>query len=94
MRSRSSRQIGDFPARPESGKGNPEGAIERGDPRASALERLDRELMTKGKLHDCLLALTAEQGRERGGEDRRIVAEGSNHVVILKDRGRQVQTES
>ena len=79
---------------PESGKGNPEGAIERPESRASALMSDDRKLLTKGQLDDCLLALSAEQGRDRGEEDRRKAEEGSDHVAILKDCGREIQTES
>jgi hypothetical protein len=55
---------------------------------------VDRELLPKCKLDDCLLALTAEQGWNRGDEDRRIAEERSQHVEILSGRARAVQTES
>jgi hypothetical protein len=81
------------PSGPNSKKGNPEGAIKSGEPRASALVTVDLELLAKCKPDDCLLALTAGQGRDRGDEDNRVAEKDSNRVAILKDRGRAVQTE-
>ena len=83
-----------LPLGPNSEKGNPKRAIKRGVPATSAFVAVDRELLTKGKLDDCLLTLTAEQGRYRGDDDRRIAEVGSNHVAILKECSPEVQTDS
>lgn len=58
------------------------------------LEGVDRELLSKGKLHDRLLLMTAEQPWNRGYEDRHITEVGSNHVAILIARARVVQIGS
>lgn len=58
------------------------------------LVRVDRELLTKRQLDDCLFTPVAEQRWNRGDEERRIAEEDSNHVAILSERARAVQTES
>ena len=58
------------------------------------LAGVDRELLTKRKLDDRLFTLTAKQGWDRGRKDGRAAAEGSDHVAILNDRVRTIQTES
>ena len=54
---------------------------------------VDRELLTKRELDDCLLVLTANQGRDRGDEDRRVAEQASDHIANLSDRGRIIQIE-
>jgi hypothetical protein len=83
-----------LPSRPESKKGNPEGAVKRGKARARILVGVGRELLAKRKLDDRLFTLAAEQGRDCGDEDRRIAEEVTDHVAILSVPGRIVQTES
>ncbi len=66
----------------------------RGNARARILVGVGRELLAKRKLDDHLFTLAAEQGRDCGGENRRLAEEVSDHVAILSDRGRIVQTKS
>ena len=70
-----------FPVGPESGKGNPEGAIERGELRPRVILSVDRELLTKRKLDDCVFSWSANQGWNRRKDDQRKVDEGSNHAA-------------
>lgn len=80
----------DLPVRPQTEKGNPEGAINRGEPRVSEFVRVDRDLLTEGKLDGCLLALTAKQGGDRAEVDPLISEEWSDHVTILEGRSSTV----
>ncbi len=82
-----------FPSGSETGKGNPRGPIERGEPRARVLLSVDGELLTEGKLDDCLLSWSTKQGGNRRDDDQRMIDEGSDCVVMLKDRGPAVQSD-
>ena len=54
---------GVFPTRPDSGKQDPEGSIERSDPRLGSVQRESGELLTQSEFDDCLLIPTSEEGR-------------------------------
>ncbi len=82
-----------FPVGQESGKGNPEGAIERGEPRPRVVLSVDRKLLTEGKLDDRLFSWSAKQGWNRREDDQRIADESSGHTAILKDRWPAVQSD-
>lgn len=82
-----------LPPAPESEEGNPEGAVQRGKAWARLFAGVDRELLTKRKLDDCLFTLVAEHHWNRGDEDRRIAEEGSDHVAILTGGAHAVQTD-
>lgn len=61
------------PSGPNSEKGNPESAIQRGQARARMFVGVHRELLTKRQLDDRLFTLIAKQGWNRGDEDCRKV---------------------
>jgi len=75
-----------FPARPDSGKHDPERTIERREPRSRPIMAVDRELLAWRQLHDGLLLTASEQGekttKESGGEGD----QHSHGEAILRDR--------
>ncbi len=53
-----------FPARPDSGKHDPERTIERREPRSRPIMAVDRELLSQCKFNDRLFLATPEEGEE------------------------------
>lgn len=80
----------ELPSGPQSEKGRPECAVKWGIARAGILVGVSRELLTKRKLDNRLFRLPAEQVRDCRDEDRRVSEEVSDHVAILRNRGRIV----
>jgi hypothetical protein len=67
-----------FPARPEPGQRDPEGAVQRREPGLRSLLGVGRELLAQGKLDDRLRLAPSEEGEDRA-KKRRCEIEQSPH---------------
>ena len=55
-----------LPARPEPVERDPEGAVKGCEPRRGSALGVGGELLAKGKLDDCLLPASSEEGQNAG----------------------------
>jgi hypothetical protein len=83
-----------LPARPEPGQRNPEGAIQRCEPRLRSRLGVRRELLAQGQLDDRLLIAASEEGDCTAKKRRRQIEQSLHRGEILRNFSAQEQTDS
>ena len=81
------------PAWPELEERNPEGTIDRSEPRLQSRLSVGCELLAQSKLDDRLLIPTSEEGGAAAKKCREE-EEGSHRGEILRDLSAETQTDS
>lgn len=82
------------PARPESGQGDPVGAIHRGEVAARINVLVDRQLLVECEFNDRLRAPTPEKGPNRSERDRDDSEQESHPCTTLREPRVEVESES
>ena len=83
-----------FPPRPDTGEGDPEGAIDGCKSRSRTLHGIGRKLLAEGQLDDRLLTPASEEGPHGREKDRQISDQDSDHVAILREDALECETDS
>jgi hypothetical protein len=82
------------PARPQAREGDPEGAIEGGEPWPAVSMGVDRELLTEGQLDDGLALAAPDEGQGAAQYGSDEAEQRPKHRPILIAAGAEWEPES